>query len=417
MEDKNHLLVVLNWADNNTRCRTTIPVHYPWQARQRLHQACLHAGIEVSHFFFEPIAAIYCNLASEPVSGVTAVFDWGGGSLDIATVQIQDRVVLTRQIDGWHRGGTDFDRLICEQALNGFLHAHPQPALTAESILDRLPQGRRLELRAEDAKIDLNNRSPVLIDYNAFLRGANLEFNLTRNLFRELIEPDVSAALARLERALRATGVTPRTLARLYLSGGTCNVSSVRERLAAQVAGNRTVTSLQVPAHLRHPSAGGGLNDIGNATALGAALLAVHGANPVFASALGVRLADAAGDRFYPVYRANELISFAPQRAEFFVSDAGRGVARLLICDQDEPALQPGGRLLRVVPVPIDEGENWLDVTFTLDSHLVLRIEASGRKVRARVEPTHVQHLNLGFRIPPQPAVTPPPRPLSRGRI
>ncbi|HEY1375673.1 MAG TPA: hypothetical protein VGF55_02705, partial [Gemmataceae bacterium] len=85
------------------------------------------------------------------------------------------------------------------------------------------------------------------------------------------------------------------------------------------------------------------------------------------------------------------------------------GVARLLICDQDDPASQPGGRLLRAITVPIDRAENWVTARFTLDRHLTLRVEAAGVKnlktdpfgtVRWPTEPTWIQSLNLGFRIP-----------------
>lgn len=383
------------------RAAVTIPVHYPPEARRQLQEACREAGIEITHFFFEPIAAIYCNLVSDPVAGVTAVFDWGGGSLDIATVQIRDGIALTRQVDGWHRGGSDFDRLICEQAVDDFLLKNSMNGLTTETILDRTRAGRDLRLRAEAAKIQLNQAAETAVTYGAFLGRGNLNFRLRRQEFNELIAADVASATARLELALRATGVSPGVLARLFLSGGTCHLPTVRDHLAAQVAGHKIVSALRLPEKLRSPVSSGGLEDIGNATALGAALLAVHGAEPVFASAIGVRLADASGDRFLPVFKAGEPVSFVPRDVTFFVSDASVGVARLLICDQNEPVKQSSGRLLRVLPIPIDREENWLDVKFTLDRHLVLRIQATGRKARARPdEPAWIQHLNLGFRIP-----------------
>jgi molecular chaperone DnaK (HSP70) len=387
-------------AEPLTRAAVTIPVHYPPKARQQLQQACALAGIEITHFFFEPIAAIYCSLVANPVSGVTAVFDWGGGSLDIATVQIRDGIALTRQVDGWHRGGTDFDGLICEQALNNFLLANPLAGYTAQLILDRMKPGRDLKLRAETVKIQLSKQAQAALTYGGFLGGKNLSHGVSRADFNDLIEDDVRSGLARLDQALRSSGVTPKILARLFLSGGTCNIPAVRDRLAAEVAGNRMVDGLQLPERLKTPGASGGLDNIGNATAMGAALLAVHAAEPVFASSIGVRLADAGGDQFYAVYKAGETVSFKPKVERLFISDASSGVARLLICDQDDPVRQPGGRLLRIVPIPVHRQENWLDVTFTLDRHLVLRVEATGRKETFRGEPTWVQHLNLGFRIP-----------------
>lgn len=401
-------------AEPLSKAALTIPVHYPPKARQELHRACRDAGIEVTRFFFEPIAAIYCSLAATPVAGTTAVFDWGGGSLDIATVQIRDGIALTRQIDGWHRGGTDFDRMICEQALDEFLLANPQPGFSAETILDHTKHGQDLKLRAELAKIKLSNQEHVSLSYSGFMGGKNLDYRLTRSDFDELIAQDVKSAMSRLEQALRSCGVSAKLLARLFLSGGTCNIPTVRDRLAAKVGGNRIVDQLRLPEGLQAPGASGGLDDIGNATALGAALLAVHGAEPVFAKSIGVRLADVTGDRFYPVFRAGDVVSSQPKTEQFFVSDASSGVARLLICEQDDPVQQPAGRLLHVLPVPIHRDDIWVDVTFELDSSLVLRVHASGRKQRFYGEPAWLQNLSLGFRIPRSASL---PRSMVVGRV
>jgi molecular chaperone DnaK (HSP70) len=382
------------------RAALTIPVHYPPNARKNLQEACRIAGIEVTHFFFEPIAAIYCSLVADQVVGATAVFDWGGGSLDIATVQIRDGVALTRQIDGWHRGGTDFDRLICQQALDDFLLTNPQPGFSAEAILDRMKMGRDLKLLAELAKIQLSKQSKASLNYIGFLGGKNLDCTLTRAEFDDLIASDVISAMTRLEQALSAADISPKLLARMFLSGGTCNIPAVRDRLAAEIAGNRIVDKLQLPANLKMPGSLGGLEDIGNATALGAALLAVNGSGPVLANSIGVRLADSMGDQFYPVFRAGEDVSFNTKKERFFVSDASAGVGRLLVCDQDDPVRQPSGRMLRVIAVPIHRQETWIDVSFTIDKFLVLRVEATGRKDVSRAQPALIQNLKLGFRIP-----------------
>lgn len=396
------------------KAAVTIPVHYPPAARRQLTEAFRLAGIEVTHYFFEPIAAIYAGLVSEPVSGVAAVFDWGGGSLDIAAVQLRDGIALTRQIDGWHRGGTHFDRMIAEQAVNDFLARNrDNPAargFTAEVVLDRMQAGRALRLQAQDAKERLSRDPEVPVNALRFLGMAALNYTLTRAVFSELIAPDLAGGLARLDRALAGSRVTPRTLARLFLSGGTCHVRDIRESVARDF-GDRLSSTLRLPDRLVDKRATGGLDDIGNATAVGAALLAAFGSDPVFATDIGVRLAGGQdGEQFLPVFRANDKVSFDTPRAErFFVSDASGGVARLLVCDRSDIATQPGGRLLRAITVPIEKTENWVDVRFTLDRHLTLKVEAAGRKSiktdpfsspRWPTEPVWIQSLNLGFRIP-----------------
>lgn len=405
-------------AEHLDKAALTIPVHYPPKARQQLQEACQKAGIEITNFFFEPIAAIYCSLAAKPVSGVTAVFDWGGGSLDIATVQITDGIALTREIDGWHRGGTDFDRAICDLAINDFLlHQLHDDRHNAE-VINRMAIGRALRDLAEAAKVQLTTAKEASLSYSAFLGGANLSYTITRGQFEDLIDNDVIGAVTRLEHVLHTTGISTRVLARLFLSGGTCNIRRIQDCLAEQF-GDRIVSRLEPPAGQRHAGLGSdGTDDIGNATAMGAALLAVHGAEPIFANSLGVRLADAAGDRFCPVFQPRERLIFGKKELKFFVSDASSGVARLLICDQSDSVLQPAGRLLRVITIPIDTSENWVKVTFTLDRHLVLKIEASGLRSRAAlVEPVWIQNLNLGFQLPPHTAPTAAPVASRRGTV
>lgn len=398
------------------RAAVTIPVHYPPDARGRLVKAFEAAGITVTHFFFEPIAAIYAGLLTEPSEGVSAVFDWGGGSLDIATVQIRNNIALTRQIAGWHRGGSHFDRELAVLALNDLFAAHPQLATsgyTTTQVLDQMQVGRTLITYAEQTKIDLSRRDRAQLDYYAMFGDINLARGVTRGEFDELIQPDLTGALARLDLALSASGVTPRTLARMFLSGGTCNVPLIRAELTARY-GHKSVDTLRLPADLRGNPATG-LDDIGNATAIGAALLAVHGAEPVFADAIGVRLAGGDRERFYPVYRAGERVPFTPVTHRFYVSNASEGVARLLVADQHDPVLEPAGRLLRLITVPIQKDETWLDVRFTVDKHLALRVDAAGLRdlPRTSAQPAPswphtanwIQNLNLGFSLP-APSVT-----------
>jgi actin-like ATPase involved in cell morphogenesis len=382
------------------RAAISIPVEFPPRARINLLRACERAGIEVTHFFFEPVAALYCDLFVHPTSGVAAVFDWGGGSLDIATIKIQDGIAWTRQVEGWHRGGEYFDEMICGQAVEAFLRSHPELPHTADDILFTV-RGRRLRQLAEQVKIDVSRGRHGSMEYVALVGGADLDYTLTPGEFEEWIDQSVGEAVNRLKRAIRETGISPGLLARLFLSGGTCNIPAIQERLARQIAGERIVTSIAIPPPLR--SDPGGMDDIGNATALGAALLAVHGTRPVFAGDVGVRLAHAWDDHdaFFPIFRAGERVTFAPRKERFFVSDAASGVARLLVCDRPDTAAKPQGRLLRIIPVPIDPNESWLEVEFSVDRHLVLRVVASGSIARAEhAESVWIPDLNLGFEMP-----------------
>lgn len=360
------------------------------------------AGIEPVAFFYEPIAALYCNLHAKPTNGVAAVFDWGGGSLDIALVEIREQIARTLEVEGWHRGGDDFDRLICRQAVQTFLQEKSLTHLLPDELLDHHPEGKGIRLRwqAEESKIELSRTESANLVILDFLPTADLDFLFGQPELEEWIGGDVDRAITMLRRRVRSAGISPALLTHLFLSGGTCNLALVRRELERQVAGDRIVSQIDLPQSLRLRP--GGLDDIGNATALGAALLGSFGTTPIFASDIGVRLAqsDPGSDAFYAVYHANRPVSYEPRKVRFFVSDASDGVARLLVCERRDHITQPTGRLLRIIPVPIDRTENWLDVEFRLERNLTLTVSASGRVARSAERAEQIYHLNLGFRLP-----------------
>ena len=215
--------------------------------------------------------------------------------------------------------------------------------------------------------------------------------------------------MIRLEQAMAGSGVTTNTLAKLFLSGGTCYLNDIQSRFARDY-GNRVVGRLRLPARFVGPNAGG-LTDIGNATAIGAALLAAYGQAPVFSASIGVRLAGAhSGEQFHTVYNAGDPVRFGESKKErFFIADASHGAGRLLVCERRDDTADPAGRLIRMIPVPIHPTENWLDVTFAIDRHLTLNVQAIGRQ-NVRPEPArYPQHpgisadipaLKLGFPLP-----------------
>jgi molecular chaperone DnaK (HSP70) len=381
----------------------TIPVHFPTRARRNLQEALTRAGIEVERLYYEPVAAIYCDMLSHKTSGVAAVFDWGGGSLDLATVHIRDGIAFTGAVEGWHRGGNDFDELIRHHVLYDFFKKNPELPLDPE-IVNQMKAGQDLLEQAQDAKITLSARHTTELGVIAFLFGKNLSFPLPRDTFNDWIHNDVTGAIARMEHVLHASNVSWAGLSRLFLSGGTCNIPRIKMLLEEKV-GARLVNRLKLPAELH--AAPGGLDDVGNATAIGAAMLAVHASQPVLGNDIGVRLAHTSGDRFDTVFHRGEALDYKSRKRQYFITDASCGVARLLVCERRDPIIQQQGRLLRVLTVPIDKNEGFLDVEFTIGPQLVLTIKATGRIAKSTIshspsgaEPADIHQLNLGFHMP-----------------
>lgn len=99
----------------------TIPVGYPLAARRRLVRAFEKGGLPVTGIYPEPVAALYAVFASKRREGYGAIFDWGGGTLDIATLRMHRNKIFVLSTEGMKEGGDDFDEWIATDALDSFL--------------------------------------------------------------------------------------------------------------------------------------------------------------------------------------------------------------------------------------------------------------------------------------------------------
>lgn len=64
-----------------------IPVGFSASKRAKLREAAKKAGIHISSFISEPTAAFFANYNELKSSSVVAIFDWGGGTLDVSILQ------------------------------------------------------------------------------------------------------------------------------------------------------------------------------------------------------------------------------------------------------------------------------------------------------------------------------------------
>ena len=169
--------------------------------------------------------------------------------------------------------------------------------------------------------------------------------NSPQELFADLIEPDITSRCRSSWAGHEGIGSDRPHLGSPVLVWEACAMFvAIRARLAELVA-ERLVTSLAIPSNLRH-AAGGDLDNIGNATALGAALLAIHGAQPIWASGT-------IGTSAWPRERGSLLPGFWRLLKDGFASSRTSEISSsampvkalpdfLILADQDDPVLQPG---------------------------------------------------------------------------
>ena len=232
----------------------TCPADWGQPRREVLRDAARRAGLGHAVLVDEPVAAAtYCVdvLGQQvPVGAALAVFDFGGGTLDVAVVRREPtgfRLLGTGGLDDL--GGVDIDAALVGHL--GQLIATLDPPLwrrlsapdNTGELRDRLAFWA--EVRAAKEMLSRTSSTPVHVP------GRDEPMHLTRYELERVAGPLVARAVDETRRVIERVGVTP---AALLLVGGTSRLPLVASRLHARLG-----VPPSVPEQPELPVAYGGL--------------------------------------------------------------------------------------------------------------------------------------------------------------
>jgi molecular chaperone DnaK len=220
-----------------------------------LEDAARLAGVGTVRFVPEPVAAaVYYSHAERVAQGdMIAVYDFGGGTLDLAVVRkTSDGFEVVGTPEGMERfGGVDLDEAVfghVDEALGGIVgRSDPDDATTVAAIV-------ALRTACREAKEALSADTDVTIP--VMLPNLHTEVRLTRGEFEDMIRPRLRETISALDRTVRSAGVAYDDLSRVLLVGGASRIP-----LVAEMVRDATGRPVAVDAHPKH------------AIALGAALV------------------------------------------------------------------------------------------------------------------------------------------------
>ncbi|KQS00710.1 hypothetical protein ASG12_07555 [Williamsia sp. Leaf354] len=193
----------------------------------------------------EPRAAVahYARSARLPAGARVAVFDFGGGTLDVAVLQKQSDssfTVLAARGEN-SLGGKNFDALIRRWVDEQLSARNPE---LGQFLRRDAPVGVRVQLddSIRRAKELLSETPSAAISVSG--GGFQETLQLTRDEFEELITPPLTVARQLTQATLSDAGISgPDDLAALYLTGGTSRIPLVH----AELAGLGPVATLDDP--------------------------------------------------------------------------------------------------------------------------------------------------------------------------
>ena len=213
-----------------TEAVITVPAYFSDSQRQATKEAGRIAGLDVKRIINEPTAAALAyGLDKKDKDMKVAVYDLGGGTFDISTLQLGDGVFEVLSTNGdTHLGGDDFDQVIIDWLAQEFASENGGIDLKKDPMALQ-----RLKEAAEKAKIELSSQTSTEINlpYIMPVDGVpkHLAKTLTRARFEQLSDALFQRSIAPCRQALSDAHLNPSDIDEVLLVGGSTRIPYVQE--------------------------------------------------------------------------------------------------------------------------------------------------------------------------------------------
>lgn len=220
----------LHYGKEINQAIITCPAYFDDAQRQATKEAGQIAGLNVIRLINEPTAAALAYGLGKGVTETVAVYDFGGGTLDITLLEIEEGTfeVLTSSGDT-HLGGKDIDLLIVQLILKEIFDKH-KIDLSNDFVVFR-----RLEESAEKAKCELSATTKTNINlpflYSVDKTPIHYERVLTRKELEDMMGPIVEKTLECCEKALEDACLSVDKIDKVILVGGSTRIPLVQDMI------------------------------------------------------------------------------------------------------------------------------------------------------------------------------------------
>ncbi|MCH8333950.1 Hsp70 family protein, partial [Candidatus Sumerlaeota bacterium] len=205
----------------------TVPAYFTDTQRQATKDAGEIAGFDVRRIIDEPTAAALAYGLDKGKDQVILVFDLGGGTFDVAIIEVISGVFRVLAIHGNTKlGGDDFDQRIIDHLVEVFKEANDFDLREDPVAMARLRDA------AEEAKIELSElrESPIMVE--AIAMGdkgpLTLETTLTREKLESLIKDLIHQTVEPIESVITDSGIERDNINTVLLVGGSTRIPLVQ---------------------------------------------------------------------------------------------------------------------------------------------------------------------------------------------
>lgn len=220
------------FGDEVTEAVITVPANFSDSQRKATKEAGTTAGLEVLRLVNEPTAAALAHGYGKGIKAVVAVFDFGGGTLDVSILKIDGEVFEVLATGGdFFLGGDDVDRALAEHLasdLNRTLGVDPRQSPEAMT---------RLNMAAEQIKCYLSTEDEASGEIEGLLvegrdDPVTLPFQVTRQQFESMIAGYIDRTVEVCRHVVTSARLEPGQVDDVILVGGSTRIPLVRSRVA-----------------------------------------------------------------------------------------------------------------------------------------------------------------------------------------
>lgn len=354
-----------------------VPVDFTTTQRNELCKAFEKAGIRVKKLVSESMAAYIRNRDAVKGFSRVAVFDWGGGTLDISLLEVQKGKVYEIATTGWKVAGDMIDETIAEFVHNQLISSDQIKVKKSFSELSDRDKTKIL-VQCEDAKTKFADEDeidfPANISMLNYCGAEKVFYRLKYEDFETLIAQTISDAVGQIGVVLDKANKTWQDLNAVIMVGGTSNLLPLRQIMEREFHQKRGI-KIVYPEKPQW------------SVAEGAAIIDSIDCRYELNQDIGLALSD---DSFYSIIKRGSRIPFKGVPATFGTIDNATS-ANFIIIDDKENVLN---RL--TMPAKGFLGE-YFEVCGEIDNSLTARITICASGTMSNVASQSIEINRLSY--------------------
>ncbi len=208
----------------------TVPAYFNDSQRQATKDAGAIAGLNVKRIINEPTAASLAYSGDLKKKAKIIVYDFGGGTIDISVLDVQNGVIKVLATAGnTHLGGNNFDILLTQKLTKEFAQENHIDLSDDKAAMQRIREA------AENAKIELSAIEECEINLPFITESEDGPLHLIKYLrrseFENLVKNEIEQTLEICARALHNANLRISDIDEFLLVGGSTRIPLVQQKV------------------------------------------------------------------------------------------------------------------------------------------------------------------------------------------